>query len=267
MNYGLTPASQRSPFRATTISLTGMLLCVLTTLGVLVSVSRDQSGATLVELTSSFSGSLRDHGRNDLAVVATVFRHAAVADEDLRAIKSRSGVSAPRYNSRNDQSSVALAEENAELFSSKQLQPVDVNGPVFLHLMTELQRYCQVSPAEELGGQLALDLHSQISQSEDSIRSTIERILKTCRKSTASILQSPAEFEIIVWASTPATESLAAASEEAFTIEQSLESSFKAQSAPAIVIGSSGRIWTRPQSPRPLATVVVRVAEHSRPRN
>jgi hypothetical protein len=162
-----------------------------------------------------------------------------------------------------DRNVVAMESEEEEQgqFADEKLLPTDVNGPVFLHLMTELQRYCQVSPAQDLGGQLALDLHSQIPQSRDSVRNAVERILKTCRNDTSSAGQSPAEFEVIFWASTPATDALAAASQEAFAFEQSLEKSLKAQSSAEIAIRSSGRIWTRPNSPRPLATVVVRSAK------
>ena len=261
MNCRLTPASQRSLFHATTINLAGMLLCVFTTLAVLVSVSRDQSGATVAEVTTAFNVSLRDHGRNDVAVIAASFRQASVTPDDKRADSSRSGVNAPRNMKRDDQSSATSEEEEAGRLPNEKLRPTDVNGPVFSNLMTELQRYCKVSPSVELGGQLALDLHSQVPQSENLVRNAIEKILKTCRKKNVSAGSSPTEFEVIVWASTPATEAMAAASEDAFALEQSLGKSLKAQSDDAITVSSSGRIWTRPQSPRPFATVVVRTAK------
>ena len=261
MNCRLTPAAQRSPFHATTINMAGMLLCVFTTLAVLLSASRDQSGAAIAEVTTAFNGALRDHGRNDIAVVAASFRQAAVSPIDSRADTSRSGVNAPRIRERDDQSLVTSEEEEAGLFSREKLSPIDVNGPVFSHLMTELQRYYQVLPAVELGGQLALDLHSQIPQSKDTVRNSIERILKTCGETLHSAGQSPAEFEVIVWASTPATDALAAASQEAFDLQQSMGESLKAQSDDAIRVSSSGRIWTRPNSPRPLVTVIVRAAK------
>lgn len=266
MNGRLTPASQRSPFHATTISLAGMLLCVFTTLAALFNVSRDQSGATISEVTTAFNGALRDHGRNDVAVIAASFRRAAVSPVNGREDESRSDVNVRRNIKRNDQSLSASEEDEVGLFSTEKLRPTDVNGPVFSHLMTELQRYCKISPAEELGGQLALDLHSQIPQSENFVRNAIGKILKTCWKDDDSTDQSPAEFEVIVWASTPATEALAVAAQEAFQLEQTLERSLKAQSDATIALSSSGRIWTRPQSPRPLATVVVRAPQLSRRR-
>jgi hypothetical protein len=238
-----------------------MLFCVFTTLAVLVSVSSDQSGASLAEVTSSFRGTLQDHGRSDVAMIAAAFRQVAAVPDDEQLDQSYGGVNAPRYIERNDQSIVLPEEEETELFSSEELLPTDVNGPVFSHLMTELQRYCKVSPAEELGGQLALDLHSQIPQSEGSVRVAIEKVLRICRKANDTLHRSPAEFEVIVWASTPATDAMATASEDAFTLEQTLERSFKAQSVPAVTISSSGRIWTHPESPRPLATVIVRAAK------
>ena len=265
MNCGLTPASERSPFHATTISLAGMMLCLFTTLAVLLSVSRDQSGATIAEVTTAFNVSLRDHGRNDVAVIAASFRQEPGTPDDSLAGKSRSGVNARGISFHNDQSLATSEEEEAGGLSNEKLRPTDVNGPVFSHLMTELQRYCQVSPSVELGGQLALDLHSQIPLSEDFVRKAIEKILRRCCTTDDSTGQLPAEFEVIIWASTPATEALAAASQEAFALEQSLGKSLKAQSASAITISSSGRIWTRPQSPRPLATVVVRSATHTAP--
>ena len=267
MNNGLTPASQRSPFHATTISLLGMLLCLFTTLAVLAVVSRDQSGAALAEVTSSFGGSLRDHGRNDVAVIAAAFRQAAAASEDEHTDKNRSGMNATRNSERKDRSLAVAEEHETGLSAGEKLSPTDVNGPVFSHLMTELQRYCTVSRSEELGGQLFLDLHSQIPQSEGFIRVALEKIVKTCRKTNDSVHQLPAEFEVIIWASTPTTEAMAASSEEALTHELSLEKSLKAQTDSAIKISSSGRIWTRPHSPRPLATVVVRAAKRSMLRN
>ena len=261
MSCRLTPASQRSPFNATTINLAGMLVCVFTTLAVLMSVSRDQSGATVTEVTTAFNVSLQDHGRNDVAVIAAAFRQAAVAPDDSHEQKSRSDVKARRNIIRNDQSLEISEDEETGLLASEKLRATDINGPVFVHLMTELQRYCKVSPAMELGGQLALDLHSQIPQSEDLVRNAIEKTLKTCCKTNDSSGQLPAEFELIIWASTPATDALAVASQEAFALEQSLGKSLKAQSGDGIRISSSGRIWTRPESPRPLVTVVVRAAK------
>ena len=261
MNSRLTPASERSPFYATTISLSGMLLCVFTTLAVLFSASRDQSGAALSVVTNSFNKSLQDLGRNDVAIIAASFRKAASAPDENRSGTSRSALKSARSIDRNVHAPAASEEEEQGQFPDETLRPTDVNGPVFLHLMTELQRYCHVSRAQNLGGQLALDLHSQIPQSQDSVRNAVERILKTCRNDTRSAGQSPAEFEVIVWASTPATDALAAASQEAFAFEQSLQKSLKAQSTAEIVIRSSGRIWTRPNSPRPLTTVIVRSAK------
>jgi hypothetical protein len=261
MNCKLTPASQRSPFHATTINMAGTLLCVFTTLAVLVSISRDQSGATIAEVTNSFNGSLHDHGRNDVAVIAAAFRQAVVTPDHNRADKSRSGVTAPRNIKRIDESWAASEEDETEPSSLEKLRPTDVNGPMFSHLITELQRYCRVSPSVELGGQLALDLHSQIPQSEDFVRNSIARILKTCCKANVTVGQSPAEFEVVVWASTPATDALVAASQEAFAVEQSLAKSWKVQTEGVISVSSSGRIWTRPNSPRPLATVIVRAAK------
>lgn len=261
MNCGLTPASQRSPFQSTTISLLGMLFCVFTTLAVLVSVSSDQSGASLAEVTSSFRVSLQDHGRDEMARIASAFRQVAAVPDDEHGNHFHRGMNPPRYIERNDLSIAASDTEETGLFSTRKRPPTDVNGPVFAHLMTELQRYCNVSLAEELGGQLALDLHSQIPQTEDSIRAAIERILKMCRKANDTVHRSPAEFEVIVWASTPATDAVAAASKDAFIIEQYLGRSLGNQPIPAIKISSSGRIWTHPETPRPLATVIVRAAK------
>lgn len=264
MNLRHPLALQRLRLHTPTINMAGMLLCVFTTLAVLLSVSRDQSGAMVVEVTSAFNGELRDHGRSQLAALAASFREANAAVDD-RVTKSRRGVHIPGISRRDDHSPATLQNEEAERFSNEKLRPKDINGPLFSHLMTELQRYCTVSPTDELGGQLALDLHSQIPQTQNSVRHSIERILKTCLTTKDSTRPLSAEFEVIVWASTPATEALAAASLEAFTLEQSLSRSLGAQSDAGISMRSSGRIWTRSHSPRPLATVVVRAAKRQTP--
>ncbi|MFO1000741.1 MAG: hypothetical protein U0936_10400 [Planctomycetaceae bacterium] len=260
MNCRLIPASQRSPFHATTISLAGMLLCIIMTLAVLVNVSRDPSGAALSDLTSSFNGSLQDHGRDDISHIAAAF-HRETMSSDRERIGNTPGPGNNRRSSQNiGERSAVLEEEETGQFSGETHRLTDVNGPVFSHLIAELQRYCQVSLPVELDGQLSLDLHSQIPQSEDSLRSAIGRILKTCLKENPS-RPSLSEFEIIVWAVTPATQALRAASEEAFVLDGAMRKSLKAQPDAGITIRSSGRIWTRPQSPRPLATIVVRAAK------
>jgi hypothetical protein len=128
--------------------------------------------------------------------------------------------------------------------------------------MTELERFCNISRSVEFDGQLALDLHSQSQQSGSAFRSAIQRILKTCLEARGRTHEQPAEVEIVVWASTPDSDSLALATDEAFDLEQSLEKSLKSNSSKPILLSSSGRIWTRSTSPRPLTTIFIRTAKH-----
>ena len=258
----LTPASHRSPFHASTINLAGMLLCVFTTLVVLISVSRDQSGAELSEVTAAFSGALRDHGREDFAVIAASFRHEADAANETPADKSGIGGIGSRQKPLRAATLTVSEEEESGQFNTDKLSPVDVNGPVFSHLMTELERFCNISRSVEFDGQLALDLHSQSQQSDNAVRSTIQRIFKTCLEATGLTHEQPAELEIVVWASTPDSDALAHATDTAFDLERSLQKSLKANSSKPILLSSSGRIWTRSTSPRPLTTIFIRTAEH-----
>jgi len=258
----LTPASHRSPFHASTINLAGMLLCVFTTLVVLISVSRDQSGAELFEVTAAFSGALRDHGREDFAVIAASFRHEADAATEKLAGKSEiSGIVSRQKLLRGATLTVSEEEESGQ-FTTDKLSPVDVNGPVFSHLMTELERFCNISRSVEFDGQLALDLHSQSQQSDNAVRSAIQRILKTCLEATGLTHELPAELEIVVWASTPDSDALAHATDTAFDLERSLQKSLKANSSKPILLSSCGRIWTRPTTSRPLTTIFIRTAKH-----
>lgn len=258
----LTPASHRSPFHASAINLAGLLLCVFTTLAVLISVSRDQSGAELSEVTAAFRGSLRDHGREDFAVIAAGFRHEADAANEKLADKSGiSGLVSRQKLLRGATLTVSEEEASGQFTTDKPL-PVDVNGPVFSHLMTELERFCNISRSVEFGGQLALDLHSQSQQSDSAVRDAVQRILKTCVEAKVLTHEQPAELEIVVWASTPASDALANATDEAFDLEQLLEKSLKANSSGPILLSSSGRIWTRSTSPRPLTTIFIRTAKH-----
>lgn len=257
----LTPASHRSPFHASTMNLAGLLLCVFTTLAVLISVSRDQSGTDLSELTSAFNGSLRDHGREDFAVIAAGFRHAT--DESTRKLADKSNISNTVSRQRLFRGATrTVQEEDSQQFTTDRALPVDVNGPVFSHLMTELERFCNISRSVEFDGQLALDLHSHSLQSDSAVRDAIERTLKACRKAKGLLHEQPAEFEIVIWASTPATDALAKATEKSFDLEQSLQKSPKVKSSEPLRVSSSGRIWTRPHSPRPVATIFIRTAKH-----
>jgi hypothetical protein len=131
---------------------------------------------------------------------------------------------------------------------------------VFSHLITELERYCNISRSLEFDGQLALDLHCQSQQSDIAIRNAIERTLKTCWKANGPRNEQPSEFEIVIWASTPASDALANATDKAFDLELSLQKSLKANENGRTQLSSSGRIWTRPNSPRPLATILIRTA-------
>jgi hypothetical protein len=260
----LTPASRRSPFHASTTSLAGTLLCLFTTLAVLVIASRDQSGVDLSEVTAAFNGSLRDHGREDFAVIAAGFRQTIDKPSREFAEKSKtiSSVSLQKL-SREANPGVSDEEESGQVRTDRYI-PVDVNGPVFSHLVTELERYCNVSRSVEFNGQLALDLHSQSQQSDRAIRNAIERTLKTCLKSNGPRNEQPSEFEfeIVIWASTPASDALAHATDKAFDLERSLQKSLKANKNGLTQLSSSGRIWTRPNSPRPLATMLIRTAKH-----
>ncbi len=258
----LIPASHRSPFHASAINLAGLLLCVFTTLAVLISVSRDQSGAELSEVTASFRGSLRDHGREDFAVIAAGFRHKADAANEKLADKSGISGLVSRQKLFRGATLTVSEEEASWQFTTDKPFPVDVNGPVFSHLMTELERFCNISQSVEFGGQLALDLQSQSQLSDSDVRYAIQRILKTCLEAKVLTHEQPAELEIVVWASTPDSDALAHATDKAFDLEQSLEKSLKANSSGPILLSSSGRIWTRSTSPRPLTTIFIRTAEH-----
>lgn len=257
----LTPESQRSPFHSTTINLASVLLCVFTTLAVLTSVAFDQSGAAIAEVTTAFNGSLRDHGRKDVAMIAAAFRQAAQDPGEELAGKSRIVGKASRNTQTNDVSLLTSEDEETRLVLSEETRRMDVNEPVFSNLMTELERYSNVSPSMELAGQLRLELHAQVPQSQEFVLDTMERILAICRTVTAPDRKAPAELEIIVWASTPATDALAEATKKAFVLAQSLQKSLQPDSDGAISLSSSGRIWISPVSPRPLATVVVRISQ------
>ena len=257
----LTPASNRSPFHASTINLAGLLLCVSTTLAVLISVSRDQSGAELAEVTTAFSGSLRDHGREDFAVIAASFRQEADAANENLADQSGINSIVSRQKLLRGATLTVPEEEESGRFTTDKLSPVDLNGPVFSHLMTELERFCNISRSVEFDGQLALDLHSQSQQSDNAVRNGIQRILKTCLEARLFSQEQPAELEIVVWASTPASDALAHATDKAFDLERSLQKSLKANSSKPILLSSSGRIWTRSTSPRPLTTIFIRTAK------
>lgn len=261
MNSKLPSASQRSPFHATTINMAGMLLCIFTTLAVLLSVSHDQTGAAVAEVTAAFNGAMRDRGQKDIADVAASFHEAVWASKDEHSRMTSRGGHVSQKIQRSRESSAAAQEEDVTEFPDEKLHPSDVNGPVFSHLVTELQRHYTISPKEELEGQLALDLQSQIPQSDDSVCNAIEKILKTCQMTSHSTRQSTLEFEVIVWASTPATDALAAASQQALSHEKSIERSLKAHFNAGIPVQSSGRIWTDPNSRRPVATVLVRTAK------
>jgi hypothetical protein len=258
----LTPASHRSPFHASAINLAGLLLCVFTTLAVLINVSRDQSGTELSEVTAAFRGSLRDHGREDFAVIAAGFRHEADAANEKLADKSGISGLVSRQKLLRGATLTVSEEEASGQFTTEKPLPVDVNGPVFSHLMTELERFCNISRSVEFGGQLALDLQSQSLQSDSAVRDAIQRILKTCVEAKVLTHEQPAELEIVVWASTPDSDALAHATDNAFDLEQSLEKSLKANSSGPILLSSSGRIWTRSTSPRPLTTIFIRTAKH-----
>jgi hypothetical protein len=258
----LTPASQRSPLHASIMSLTGTLLCLFTTFAALVIATHDQSGADLSEVTTAFNGSLHDHGRKDFAVIAAGFRKEI--DEPTRELaeKSKTISSASRQKVLREASPRVSEQEESGQFMTDQHSPVDVNGPVFSHLVTELERYCDISRSVEFDGQLALDLHSQSQQPDTAIRNAIERTLKSCRKANVARNEQPAEFEfeIVIWASTPASDALAHATDKAFDLEQSLQKSLTANASGLTQLSSSGRIWTRPTSPRPLATILIRTA-------
>ena len=258
----LTPASQRSPLHASTMSLAGTLLCLFTTSAVIVIAAHDQSGADLLEVTAAFNGSLRDHGRDDFAVITAGFRQTIHEPTTELSGKSQTLSSVSRQKPLHEASRRSPDEDESGQFRTDLQSPVDVNGPVFSHLVTELERYCNISRSLEFDGQLALDLHSQSQQSDIAIRNAIERTLKTCWNANGPRDEQPAEFEIVIWASTPASHSLAHATDKAFDLEQSLQKSLKADKTGLTQLSSSGRIWTRPTSPRPLATILIRTATH-----
>ena len=257
----LTSASHRSPFHASTMSLAGLLLCMFTSLAVLISVSRDQSGANLSEVTAAFNGSLRNHGREDFAVIAAGFRKATHKPNDDFAEKSKTSRNASRQKLFRGATVMESEEQESGQSPTAQRFPVDVNEPVFSHLVTELERHCSILRSAEFDGQLAFDLHSQSHQSDSAVRTAIEQMLRTCRKANEQVAEKSTEFEIVVWASTPTSDALANATDKAFDLERSVQKSLKANRRSPTLLSSSGRIWTHPNSARPIATIFVRTAK------
>lgn len=230
------------------VTLSALVLCVTSVCLVLIHAAEDQSGTKLSQITKSFRA----------AMEGTKLEFAPAGNNTSASQAEEGPSSKDSSDMRLEQSLIRKRSRLARVSQTTEVDPeqlVDRDGAAFDNLLSEISRYCPVSNAIDIDGEIAIDLFSaDLSTDEQVVPFAVQAIQET--RQNASF--GDWEFEIICWATTPAASSLRGAVLKAAQIQTAVSQKCASENAAVSQMTSSGRIWTSSSEVRPMATLLIR---------
>ena len=240
----------RSPFRQSTVSMAGMVLCVFFCTLVLLNACGDETGHRLSAVTAAFQSNVAAHGMGSASVnqVRTSVIPAAGVPEQTELPSTRNiRSSTDSRNQRTDMDEEPLALE-------------DPDQDAFASFLRELSRLATVTPARSFDGEVTVDFLATGPRSQKEIVATSLNLIHSLHREA----QIPAaEVEIVLWAGTPEKSSLARAALEAAELHEEITRQLSSTEKNAYHLCTSGRIWYSETELRPAVTIVIRRAVFS----
>jgi hypothetical protein len=234
------------------VTLSALVLCVSSVCLVLIHATEDQSGTKLSQITKSFRAAMKG---TTLEFTPTVKSDSAKSDSANAPVAVTSGDST---GVRLAQNLIQRRNRLARVSQTTEVDPdrlVDKDGAAFDNLLSEISRYCPVSNATDIDGEIAIDLFSaDLSTDEQVVPFAVQAIQQTRKNASFGDW----EFEIVCWATTPAASSLRDAVLKAAQIQTAVDQKCVSENAAVSQMTSSGRIWTSPSEVRPMATLLIR---------
>jgi hypothetical protein len=126
---------------------------------------------------------------------------------------------------------------------------------VYLNLLSELQRFCRVSDADTLDGELAIDLLWPSAKSDEEIISRIGDVIQSVENDARGF---ECEYQLTVWAASPVRTAFQEAALRASKLQSLVQEHQASHSCAPIRLSSSGQVWSFRKAARPAVTIVIR---------
>jgi hypothetical protein len=237
----------RSPFRQSTTSMAGMVLCVFCCTLVLLNACGDETGHRLSAVTAAFQSNVASHGLGSASV-------SKVRSSVIPAAGLPEQTELP--STRNVRSSADSRIQRTEM-DDEQLVLEDPDRDAFASFLRELSRLATVTPARSFDGEVTVDFLSTGPRSQTEIVAASLNLIHSLQREA----QIPAaEVELVLWAGTPENSSLAKTALEAVALKQEITSQLSSSERTAYHLCTSGRIWYSETELRPAMTIVIRRA-------
>ncbi len=228
-----------------TTSLIGLLLSLASCSMALVISSTDQTGRHLAEVSRAFQNSLSTHGMN-----GTYSR-----ENSARLLSFRDSAPDPRRTLHGASKRLSL-ETAYPLLSDDNLSTLqDANEPAYLHLLSELQRFCQVSTVDVFDGELAIDLLWPSQKSDGEIADGICDMIQSLETHSNGF---ELEYQLTVWAASPVRSAFLDAALQSAKLQSLVENQQASHRLAPLRLSSSGQVWNSGKAIRPAVTLVIR---------
>ena len=247
------------PFRSSTTSLVGMLLCIFATILAVVSVSADQTGKSVAAVAQSFSESF--HSQNIDGPASTPSK---AQSRIVQFVSANSRVPPePEFPERKFQDEdelfafdADLLEDTNETDQTRISSRVEVTG--FPHFIQELGRLRNVSPVHTCDSLPAVDFMAAEEMSGKSCADTLGSLIESTIDQTRGTSSSPSPlltFRAILWSPSPTFAMLTRTTLEAGAIEQLVRERLSQQGIKNVTVAIESSAWMSTTAQRPVFSV------------
>jgi hypothetical protein len=205
----------------------------------------DQTGRRLAEVSRAFQSSLSGHGIDG----------TQSTEDSARLLSFRDTESDPRHILRDSNNRMSPGTAHPSFNDDDPRTLRDVREPAYLNLLSELQRFCQVSSVDVFDGETAIDLLWPSTRTDQEIGDRICDVIESVESQSTGF---KCEYQLTVWAASPVRSAFLDAALRAVTIESQVQNQRSRLSPVPIRLSSSGQVWNNRKTIRPAVTVVIR---------
>lgn len=245
------------PFRSSTTSVVGMLLCIFATILAMVSISTDQTGTSVATVAQSFSESFHSQPIDGLVSTPSKARSRI-----FQFASANNRVSPePEFPERKFQDEeelfafdADLLEDTNEAGQTRIPRRVEVTG--FPHFVQELGRLRDMSRVHTCDSQPFVDFIAAEEMSSEACADTIGSLIESTIDQTRATSLSPSlTFRAILWSPSPTFAMLTKTAREAGAIEQLVREQLSQQGIKNVTVAIESSTWMSTIAQRPVFSV------------
>ena len=251
------------PFRRSSISFAGMLMCVFASALALMSVSADQTGTTAAVVSQSFADSIQQAAKVPSSTIPSessssdpgsqIFRFASAR------MKAKQNEEFPGRKFRDEEELFSLEDENRDSANSPRDEEgnVNIDRSGFPHFIQELKRYRNVSEVRSASAHQTVDFIATERMTLDEKSEQLATFISTICEGMESEGQKPESvtFRVFIWSPSPVFTVLASTTEEAQQLEESVRPRLAERQPGNVSVIVESAAWMSPNSPRPEMSV------------